>query len=64
MEAPKNDVMLRSMINNKMIVLQKYDPDRNNKLCDIEDEDEIENKSEIKVLLRPDPGKDGPKEGA
>jgi len=39
------------MINNKIIVLQKFDPDRNDKLCDIEEDDEIQDKSEVKVLL-------------
>lgn len=36
-----------------MIILQKPDPDRDNKLCDLEDDDEIADKSEITVLLIP-----------
>lgn len=51
MKVAKNDIVLQTMISNKIIVLQKCDPDRNNKLCDIEDDDEIENKDEVKVLL-------------
>lgn len=50
-EAAKNDIVSQTMLNNKMLVLQKYNSDRNNKLCDIEDDDEIKDKSEIKVLL-------------
>jgi len=50
-EVSNNDILLQSMINNKIIVLQKFDPDRNDKLCDIEEDDEIQDKSEIKVLL-------------
>ncbi|XP_025997041.1 uncharacterized protein LOC105204165 isoform X2 [Solenopsis invicta] len=50
-KACNNDVVLRSMINNKEIVLQKNDVDRNNKLCDIEEDDEIEDKSEVNILL-------------
>lgn len=50
-KACNNDVVLRSMINNKEIILQKIDADRNNKLCDIEEDDEIEDKSEVNVLL-------------
>lgn len=41
------------MLNEKMIIFQQPDPDRGNKLCDIEEEDEIEDKSEINVLLIP-----------
>lgn len=51
LEVAKNDVVLQTMIQNKIVIFQKHDPDRNNKLCDIEDDDEIENKSEIRVLL-------------
>lgn len=50
-EVSNNDILLQSMIKNKIIILQKFDPDRNNKLCDIEEDDKIENKSEVKVLL-------------
>jgi len=39
------------MINNKIIILQKFDPDRNDKLCDIEEDNEIQDKSEVKVFL-------------
>lgn len=39
------------MLNNKSIVLQKNDPDRNNKLCDIEDDEDIPDRSDITVLL-------------
>jgi len=49
-EVNSNDILLQSMINKKIIVLQKFDPDRNNKLCDIE-EDKIQDKSEVKVIL-------------
>lgn len=50
-EVSNNDISLRSIINNKIIILQKFDRDRNDKLTDIEEDDEIENKSEVKVLL-------------
>jgi len=36
---------------NKIIVLQKFDSDRNGKLCDIEEDEEIADKSEVKILL-------------
>lgn len=32
---------------------QKPNPDRNNRLCDIKEDDEIEDKSEVTVLLIP-----------
>lgn len=50
-EVSNNDVSLQSIINNKIIILQKFDRDRNDKLTDIEEDDDIENKSEVKVLL-------------
>lgn len=50
-EVSNNDITLRSLINNKIIILQKFDRDRNNKLTDIEEDDDIENRSEVKVLL-------------
>lgn len=50
-EAATTDIVLQTMINNKMLILQKCGPDRNNKFCDIEDDDEIEDKSEIRVLF-------------
>jgi len=50
-EASSNDIVLQSMLKNKEIILQKFDTDRNNKLCDVEEDDEIEDKSEINVLL-------------
>lgn len=50
-KACNNDVVLQSMMNNKEIVLQKIDADRDNKLCDIEEDEVIEDKSEVNVLL-------------
>lgn len=52
-EASKTDNVLNMMLRQKMIILQKPDPDRDNKLCDLEDDEEIANKSEITVLLIP-----------
>ena len=48
-EASNNDIVLQSMMKNKIIILQKID--KNDKLCDIEEDEEIEDKSEVKVLL-------------
>lgn len=53
LEACKTDTALDMMLKNQMIILQKVDPDRGNKLCDIEDDDEIVDKSEVTVLLIP-----------
>lgn len=52
-EASKIDDILRIMLQQKMISLQKPDPDRENKLCDIEDDEEIADKTEVTVLLIP-----------
>lgn len=52
-EASKTDNVLNMMLQQKMIILQKPDPDRDNKLCDLEDNDEVADKSEITVLLIP-----------
>lgn len=43
-----NDNLLQLMTKNKIIVLQIKEGDR---FCDLEPEDEIENKSELRVLL-------------
>lgn len=40
-EISNDDSLLQSMMHNKTIILQKCDPDRNNKFCDIEEEEEI-----------------------
>lgn len=52
-EASKTDNVLNIMLQRKMIILQKPDPDRDNKLCDLEDDDEVPDKSEVTVLLLP-----------
>lgn len=52
-EASKTDNVLNMMLQQKMIILQRPDPDRDNKLCDLEDDDEIVDKSEVTVLLIP-----------
>jgi len=41
------------MLQQKMIILQRLDPDRDNKLYDLEDDDEIPDKSKVTVLLIP-----------
>lgn len=41
------------MLQGKMIILQKPYPDRGNKLCNIEDDDEISDKSKVTVELIP-----------
>jgi len=52
-EVRKTDNVLNMMLQQKMIILQRPDPDRDNKLCDLEDDDEIPDKSEVTVLLIP-----------
>nr|XP_012234875.1 PREDICTED: uncharacterized protein LOC105679421 isoform X2 [Linepithema humile] len=52
-EASKTDNVLNMMLQQKMIILQKPDPDRDNKLCDLEDNDEVadkNNESIVKIL--------------
>lgn len=57
LDAAKIDKVLMEMLKDKMMVLQRPDPDRNNKLCDIEDDDisllYIIDKNEVTVLLIP-----------
>ncbi|KYQ53192.1 hypothetical protein ALC60_07923 [Trachymyrmex zeteki] len=48
-EINNNDSLLQSMINNKIIILQKVDCGRN-KFCDIEEDEEIHDKK-LKYLL-------------
>ncbi|XP_026478144.1 uncharacterized protein LOC113384611 [Ctenocephalides felis] len=50
-EARRNDHILDMMLFNKYIVLQKRDIDRNNQFCDIEEDDVVENKSDVRVVL-------------
>ncbi|EZA49869.1 hypothetical protein X777_11750 [Ooceraea biroi] len=45
------DPLLLATMKGKSIVLQKRDPDRNNRLCDIDDNEEIPDKEEISVLF-------------
>lgn len=52
-EASKTDNVLNMLLQQKMTIFQKPDPDRDNKLCDLEDDDEIADKSEVTVLLIP-----------
>jgi len=48
----KTDVVLKMMIKEKLIVFQRSDPDYDGEL-DIEEDDIIEDKSQIKVVLIP-----------
>jgi len=52
-EVRKTDNVLNMMLQQKMIILQRPDPDRDNKLCDLENDDKIPDKSEVTVLLIP-----------
>jgi len=47
-EVRKTDNVFNMMLQQKMIILQRPDPDRDNKLCDLEDDDKIV----IKVRLQ------------
>lgn len=49
--ASKTNILLQSMIEGKSIVLQRMDPDRNNQWCDIEDDDEVKDKEDVRVIL-------------
>lgn len=51
LEATSSDALLLATIKGKSIVLQKQDPDRNNRLCDIDDDEDIADKEEISVLF-------------
>lgn len=51
LESTAKDALLLAMMKGKSIVLQKRDPDRNNRLCDIDDDEEIPDKEEISVLF-------------
>lgn len=53
LEACKTDAALDTMLEHQIIILQRPDPDRANKLCDIEADDKIADKSEVTVLLIP-----------
>lgn len=54
-DACKTNHLLNTMMHGKLIVLQKADSDRGNKMCDIEDDEEIADKSDVNVLLIPMP---------
>jgi len=49
----KTDVVLKMMIKEKLIVFQRSDPDYDGEWLDIEEDDIIEDKSQIKVVLIP-----------
>lgn len=50
-EACTTDLMLNMMMCDKYVILQKKDSDRNNQLRDIEDDEEVEDKSDVNVVL-------------
>ena len=52
LELCKTDIILNKMLKNKVIIFQHTDS--NNQVCDVEDEDVIEDKSEISVILLDD----------
>lgn len=51
LHASKSDAVLNFMLKDKYIVFQKRNPDRDNKLCDIEDDEEIPDKSDITCVM-------------
>lgn len=53
LEACKTDVILSDTMLNKHVILQIKDVDRNGQLRDIEDNDIIEDKSDVHVILIP-----------
>ncbi|XP_074108770.1 uncharacterized protein LOC141533669 [Cotesia typhae] len=55
MEVINKDASLKIMISGKSIILQQKDLDRNNLLCDIDEDDAIHDKSDVHVLLVPLP---------
>ncbi|XP_024868242.1 uncharacterized protein LOC112452334 [Temnothorax curvispinosus] len=51
LESTATDTLLLAMMKGKSIVLQKQDPDRNNRLRDIDDDEDISDKEEISILF-------------
>ena len=50
-ESAATDTLLLATMKRKSIVLQRKDSDRNNRLCDIDADDEIADKEEVFVLF-------------